>query len=253
MEKVIQKKLNEEVKAGKKSFALLIDPDKVHDTSALQKLVNAAIENKVDYFFVGGSLITSDRLSGTVSLIQESTNIPVILFPGSNLYIDLQADAILFLSLISGRNPDLLIGQHVMSAPILKRSKMEVWSTGYMLIDGGRETAVSYMSNTNPIPHDKYDIAASTAIAGELLGQQLIYMDAGSGAINMISEKMITSVKRSISVPLIVGGGINTAQKAKNAWKAGADIVVVGNAVEKDPELLLALTEAQNQVNAFSY
>lgn len=230
-------------------FALLIDPDKVHDRASLQRLINVAIENEVDFFFVGGSLIVSDFLSSCISDIKSATDIPIILFPGNNQYIDLQSDAILYLSLISGRNPDLLIGQHVLSAPILKRSKMEVWPTGYMLIDGGNKTSVSYMSNTNPIPHDKSDIAVSTAIAGELLGLQLIYMDAGSGADKMISEKMIASVKRAIDIPLIIGGGINSVAKAKNAWKSGADVVVVGNAIEQNSQLLIEMTEAKILLN----
>lgn len=247
-----KKKLNQLIRQkvnGRKFFALLIDPDKVHDRASLQRLINVAIENEVDFFFVGGSLIVSDFLSSCISDIKSATDIPVILFPGNNQYIDLQSDAILYLSLISGRNPDLLIGQHVLSAPILKRSKMEIWPTGYMLIDGGNKTSVSYMSNTNPIPHDKSDIAVSTAIAGELLGLQLIYMDAGSGADKMISEKMIASVKRAVDIPLIIGGGINSVAKAKSAWKSGADVVVVGNAIEQNPQLLIEMTEAKILLN----
>lgn len=247
--KKILSSLNNSAGEGRKSFALLIDPDKVQNLLELQRLIHTAIENKVDYFMVGGSLILSDFLGPCISHIKAQTEIPVVLFPGNNQYIDLQADAILYLSLISGRNADLLIGQHVLSAPILKRSKIEVWATGYMLVDGGNKTSVSYMSNTNPIPHDKYDIAMSTAIAGELLGQQLIYMDAGSGADYMISERMIASVKRAIDIPLIIGGGINTVQKAKSAWKSGADVIVVGNAIEKNPNLLIEITEAKTLLN----
>ncbi len=241
--------LEGESASGKKSFAVLIDPDKVHELSSLQRCIHTAIENKVDYFLVGGSLIVGNDLGSCINYIKSQTTIPVILFPGNNQHIDLQADAILYLSLVSGRNPDLLIGQHVLSAPILKRSKIEVLSTGYMLIDGGRDTSVSYMSNTTPIPHDKIDIAMSTAIASELLGQKIIYMDAGSGANMAISEKMIASVKRAIDIPLMIGGGIDNVQKAKSAWKSGADIIVVGNAIEKSPELLIELTEAKSQLN----
>jgi putative glycerol-1-phosphate prenyltransferase len=245
----ILNKLQLEAAESKKSFALLIDPDKVNDLLELQRVIHTAIENEVDYFMVGGSLILSDFLGPCISHIKSQTEIPVILFPGNNQYIDLQADAILYLSLISGRNADLLIGQHVLSAPILKRSKIEVLSTGYMLIDGGNKTSVSYMSNTNPIPQDKYDIAMSTAIAGELLGQQIIYMDAGSGAENAISERMIASVKRAVDIPLMIGGGINSVQKAKSAWKSGADVIVVGNAIESNPELLIEITEAKSLIN----
>jgi putative glycerol-1-phosphate prenyltransferase len=249
MKQKILDKLSQGSQEGVKYFALLIDPDKVDALPDLKQLIHVAIENKVDFFLVGGSLIIGDALGACISFIKSQTDIPVILFPGNNQYIDLQADAIFYLSLISGRNADLLIGQHVLSAPILKRSKIEVLSTGYMLIDGGKSTSVSYMSNTTPIPYDKVDIAMSTAIASELLGQKLIYMDAGSGAKINISEKMIASVKRAIDIPLIVGGGINNVQKAKSAWKSGADVVVVGNAIEKSPELLIALTEAKSQMN----
>ncbi len=247
--KTILNNFNLSVSECKKAFALLIDPDKVHNLKELQRVIHTAIECKVDFFMVGGSLILSDFLGPCISHIKDQTDIPVVLFPGNNQYIDLQADAILYLSLISGRNPDLLIGQHVLSAPILKKSNIEVWPTGYMLIDGGNKTSVSYMSNTNPIPKDKFDIAVSTAIAGELLGQQLIYMDAGSGADQVISERMIASVKRAIDIPLIIGGGINNVQKAKSAWKSGADVVVIGNAIEKDPELLIEITEAKTLLN----
>ncbi|MFQ3214638.1 MAG: phosphoglycerol geranylgeranyltransferase [Marivirga sp.] len=249
MKQKILEKLSQGSKEGIKYFALLIDPDKVDALPDLKQLIHVAIENKVDFFLVGGSLIIGDALGACIAFIKSQTDIPVILFPGNNQYIDLQADAIFYLSLISGRNADLLIGQHVLSAPILKRSKIEVLSTGYMLIDGGKSTSVSYMSNTTPIPYDKVDIAMSTAIASELLGQKLIYMDAGSGAKINISEKMIASVRRAIDIPLIVGGGINNVQKAKSAWKSGADVVVVGNAIEKSPDLLIALTEAKSQMN----
>ena len=165
-------------KNGIKSFAVLIDPDKVEDLGNVVKLVNLCVENKVDYIFVGGSLIVNDNFSNVISTIKSNSNIPTIIFPGNNIQIDPSADAILFLSLISGRNPDMLIGQHVLSAPILKRSKLEVISTGYMLINSGNQTSASYMSNTTPIPGNKPTIASSTAMAGEMLGLQMIYLDA---------------------------------------------------------------------------
>jgi len=249
MKKKILEQLSDAQAYNRKFFALLIDPDKAEKAPDLKKLIHVAIENQVDFFLVGGSLIMGNALSACITFIKSQTDIPVILFPGNNQYIDLQADAILYLSLVSGRNPDLLIGQHVLSAPILKRSSIEVLSTGYMLIEGGKDTSVSYMSNTTPIPSDKIDIAMSTAMASQLLGQKLIYMDAGSGALTNISEKMITSVKRSIDIPLIVGGGINSVQKAKNAWKSGADIIVVGNAIEQSTDLLIGITEAKSQLN----
>ena len=222
----------------RKSVAVLIDPDKVDDPAKLLSLINQAAESCVDFFFVGGSIITTSNLSEVVRTIKENVNIPVVLFPGSSLHIDPSADAILFLSLISGRNPDLLIGQHVQAAPILKNSRMEVMPTGYVLVNSGKTTSVAYISNTTPIPEDKFSLAACTAMAGEMLGLQLIYLDAGSGADREISQKMINTVRKSVSTPLIVGGGINNAQKALAAFEAGADLIVIGNAVEKNPDLL---------------
>jgi len=227
---------------GKKQFAILIDPDKENEDS-LENLCELANQYKVDYLFVGGSLLTQDCLSDCIEVIKLHTQIPVVLFPGDNLQINSHADAILFLSLISGRNPDLLIGKHVISAPILKDSGVEVVSTGYMLIDGGTPTSVSYMSNTTPIPANKRDIAVCTAMAGEMLGLKLIFMDAGSGAVNPVGENIITAVKKSIDIPLIIGGGIRSAEQAKAAYSAGADVVVVGNAIEKNKELIREIAQ----------
>jgi phosphoglycerol geranylgeranyltransferase len=228
---------------GKKSIAVLVDPDKTEDSTRLKQLINLASENCIDFFFVGGSLVTTTNLSSVINLIKENVNIPVILFPGSTLQIDPGADGILFLSLISGRNPDLLIGQHVIAAPILKNNKIEVMPTGYILINSGKITSVAYISNTTPIPDDKYSLAACTAMAGEMLGLQMIYIDAGSGAEKEINAKMISSVRKAIDVPLIVGGGINTVQKAITALEAGADMIVIGNALEKDPDLLIDIAD----------
>lgn len=227
----------------KKSIAVLVDPDKAEDPARLLHLINLASENCVDYFFVGGSLVTSANLSDVVRRIKENVTLPVILFPGNAIQVEASADAILFLSLISGRNPELLIGQHVVAAPIIKNTRLEVISTGYMLINSGKITSVAYISNTMPIPDDKYSVAASTAMAGQMLGLQTIYIDAGSGAEKEISTRMIGSVRKSISIPLIVGGGINSARKAISALEAGADMIVIGNALEKDPDLLTEVSE----------
>ena len=235
--------------AGRKALAVLIDPDKVQDTAACMRIVNMSIENRVDFFFVGGSLITGDNFGEIVRLVKQESNLPVVLFPGSNLHIEAAADAILFLSLISGRNPELLIGQHVVAAPVLKRSRMEVLPTGYMLVDAGNHTTVSYMSNTTPIPRDKPSVAACTAMAGEMLGLKLIYLDAGSGATQPVDSKMIRLVRNSISVPLIVGGGIDNRYKATRALEAGADVIVVGNALEKNPSLLIELSDLTQSYN----
>jgi putative glycerol-1-phosphate prenyltransferase len=233
---------------GVKSFAVLIDPDKT-DTSTCLQLIRNSVENKVDFFFVGGSLITGNNMGQVIKLIKTHTSVPVILFPGSNLHIDMSADALLFLSLISGRNPDFLIGQHVISAPILKKSSLEILPTGYILVDSGKQTTVSYMSNTTPIPYDKPEIAACTAMAGEMLGLKLMYLDAGSGAQRAVSSKMISTVRRSVDVPLIVGGGIRSASEAYEAMLAGADIIVIGNGIEKNPALLAEVSEKIDDYN----
>ncbi len=233
---------------AKKGFAVLIDPDKINDQS-LNQTIEIAVKSKVDYFFVGGSLVVTDTLDTVVASIKKQCNIPVILFPGSPDQITPKADALLYLSLISGRNAELLIGQHVISAPFVKKSGLEIISVGYMLIDGGSPTTVSYISNSNPIPANKNDIALCTAMAGEMLGQKLIYMDAGSGAQNAIPTEMIAKVSAHIQIPLVVGGGITTPEKAKQNCIAGADIIVVGNAVEKDPALIQAIAEAIHSLN----
>jgi len=236
-------------RAGKKSFAVLIDPDKVNDQNVAE-LIELSVSSKVDYFFVGGSLVVSNYLDQCLQLIRKSCSIPTVLFPGSPSQVSKYADALLYLSLISGRNAELLIGQHVVSAPIVKKSGLEVMSTGYMVVDGGAPTTVSYISNSSPLPSDKSEIAVCTALAGEMLGMKLIYMDAGSGAKNPISETMITKVAQSISVPLIVGGGIVDPEKAYLNCKAGADVIVVGNAIEKDSSLIREMADAVHSVLA---
>jgi len=182
--------------AGIRRFAVLIDPDEV-DGSALQRLVTLAQESHVDYFFVGGSLVTGDAMDSTIRFLKQHSPIPVVIFPGSVMQVNPQADALLFLSLISGRNPELLIGNQVLAAPYVKKSGIEAIPTGYILIDGGAPTTVSYISNTNPIPADKPEIAACTAMAGELLGMQLMYMDAGSGAKRPIPADVINAVRKN--------------------------------------------------------
>ena len=249
MKKKILETLNDKRAAGLKSFALLIDPDKIQDSGKLVKLINIAVENKVDYFFVGGSLLTGNNLHHVIELVKSNSQLPVVLFPGSTMHIDVSADAVLFLSLISGRNPELLIGQQVIAAPILKRSNLEILPTGYLLVDADNQTTVSYMSNTVPIPADKYSVAVCTAMAGEMLGLKLIYMDAGSGAKYPINSRMIASVRRSIDVPLIIGGGINSVEKALTSLKAGADMLVVGNGIEENPNLLIEVSDAINNLN----
>jgi len=234
---------------GKKKFAVLIDPDKLR-LDAYDEIVSRAIEHKVDYFFIGGSLIVNDVLDNVLVSIREKCDIPLILFPGNSYQLSYRADGILFLSLISGRNADLLIGKHVIAAPFLKLSPLEVLPTGYMLIDGGRPTTVSYMSNTIPIPSNKNDIALTTALAGQYLGLKLIFMDAGSGADIPVSAAMIKAVSSTIDIPLIVGGGIKTPENIEENLEAGADLIVIGDAIEKNATLLPEFAKVFHRFNS---
>lgn len=236
-------KLKQDSSAGRKKFAVLVDPDK-SSTAGLKKLARAAQKAGVDYLFFGGSLLMNFQGEMQIRILKENCDIPVVLFPGSSLQVHSNADAILLLSLISGRNPEMLIGKHVESAALLKASKLEIIPTGYMLAESGRPTSVTYISNTQPIPSDKPEIAVCTAMAGEMLGLKVIYLDAGSGALKPVPAEMISKVRAEISVPLIIGGGITTASKAREALKAGADLIVIGNAIEKNPNLIPEISKA---------
>ena len=227
----------------RKKLAVLVDPDKPSDAQILS-IVDKAKAADVDFFFVGGSLLVTDSLDHCIKLIKENCDIPVLIFPGNSLQISKYCDGFLLLSLISGRNPEMLIGRHVIAAPYLKLYGNEIIPTGYMLIDSGKATSVTYMSDTTPIPHDKDDIAMCTAIAGEMLGLKLIYLEAGSGALVPVSTSMISKVSQMIKIPLIVGGGIKTPEMAADAVKAGADIIVIGTAFEKEPEMLKKYADA---------
>lgn len=244
----IYESILEGAKKKRKKLALLIDPDKFKSIEPLKNGIAAG----VDFIFVGGSLLSQPgSLYRCVETIKKNTDIPLILFPGSTDQIDPHADGILFLSLISGRNPDNLIGKHVISAPILKKTSLEIIPTGYMLIDGGNSTSASYMSNTLPIPYNKTDIAVCTAMAGEMLGLKLIYLDTGSGAINHVSPNMIKEVKKNTGIPLIAGGGIKTPENAYDICTAGADMIVIGTIAEQSPELVSEMVSAVKQSSAY--
>ena len=247
MKQFIYETLLAKKKRGQKSFAVLIDPDNVN-AKKIEELTSLAVSAAVDYLFVGGSLVISNHLDEVVQQIRSHCSIPVILFPGTPSQVSRYADGLLYLSLISGRNPELLIGQHVISAPAVRKSGLEIISTGYMVIDGGAPTTVSYISNASPIPADKNEIALCTAMAGEMLGMKLIYMDAGSGARHPIREEMIAAVASHIEIPLVVGGGIRDAEKAYLNCKAGADVIVVGNAIEKETSLIREMAAAVHSV-----
>lgn len=218
-------------------LVVLVDPGKT-GLRQLHHLIHLSLQHPVDYFFVGGSLANIDQFDQCVSSLKELQPAPVIIFPGNELQIHPAADALLLLSLISGRNPELLIGKHVHAAHTLLRSGLEIIPTGYLLVESGRLTSVAYMSHTLPIPRDKSDIAVATALAGQLLGLKLIYLEAGSGAEQPVPAEMIRAVKSRLSIPLIVGGGIDSESRLQAALEAGADLVVIGNALESQPELL---------------
>ena len=232
----------DKIAAPGKKMAILIDPEKL-SVPAIISTVFSANEAGVRMILVGGSLM-STKMDNVVEIIKKNTSLPVILFPGSLIQLSTKADALLLLTLVSGRNPEFLIGNHVLAAPFIHRSQMEVIPTGYILIDGGNVTSVEYVSNTRPIPADKIDLVVATAMASEMLGQKLIYLEAGSGALNHIPAEVVKEVRKNTSVPLIVGGGINTYEKAKLILDAGADMIVVGTAVEEDINKLGQLIKA---------
>ncbi len=240
----------ENKKEGVKSLAVLIDPDKANE-QYLNQLVEYANKGHISCFFVGGSLLSTQNMNKVVLFLKNHSSIPLVLFPGSVIQIDAKADVLLFLSLISGRNADLLIGKHVEAVPFLKNASLEVVSTGYLLIDGGSPTAASYMSNTNPIPHNKPKIASITAKAGELLGLKLIYLEAGSGASKAVSSKMVQTVSKNINVPLIVGGGIRDKETAAELYEAGADMLVVGTCIEECVDRVLIFSSLLKKHSKF--
>lgn len=225
--------INNKIKQGKKIFALLIDPDKSDSQHVSALLSEAELAPGPDIILVGGSIVFNG-IENTIARVKKVTSKPVFLFPGSTLQVAPNADGILLLSLISGRNPEFLIGSQVISAPSIKKSKLEVIPTGYMLINCGADTSVSYMSNTAPIPYHKNDIAIATALAGEMLGLKAIYLEGGSGANRPVSSQMISAVRKNIGIPIIVGGGISTNEQLTQVLHAGADMVVVGTAFEND-------------------
>lgn len=234
---------------GIRKIAILIDPDKTKDPEKIAVLAKKINLLQPAFIFVGGSTVHQSDLNTCIQQLKEHTEIPLILFPGSHQQISPHADGILFLSLISGRNPDFLIGHQVASAHTIKEMDLEVIPTGYMLIDGGKPTAVTYISQTTPIPKDQLQIARQTAIAGEMLGLKSIFLDAGSGAKNAVPAEMIETVKSSINCPLIVGGGIRSIAEIDQAFESGADLVVIGNQVETDTDFLLDIKLHLNTYN----
>jgi len=220
---------------NRKLLAILLDPDKILWEN-LGYLIEKINQSPATHIFIGGSHVQNNILDELIIRLNEKINLPIVLFPGNPSQISANADAILFLSLISGRNPDYLIEHQVDAVPILKKTELEIISTGYMLIESGSETAVARVSTTKPLDRNNSDYAMHTAQAGEMLGHKLIYLEAGSGAKQAVPLEMIKKVSNNIEIPLIVGGGIIDLQGIQNAYKAGADLVVIGTAFENDPE-----------------
>lgn len=236
--KSVLEHIKERKKSGDKMLAVLLDPDTYQDSKKLIETISLCNINQVDFIFIGGSLVTHSRFDEFVAEVKEFSSIPLVLFPGDNTQVSSHADAILLLSLISGRNPEYLIGQHVKAAVKLKKSNLEIVPTGYMLVDGNSNTSVSYVSQTIPIPRQKHQIAVSTALAGEQLGMQLIYLDTGSGAQLTVENDMVTELKKHINVPIVIGGGVKDTIHLSNLFDSGADIVVVGNIFEQNARLI---------------
>ena len=239
---MIKSNILKKISSGKKIWCVLIDPDKL-PLEKINHFISLINKSSCDYVLVGGSLVSNYYYNDFIKKIKTISRKPVIIFPGDNQQISNHADGIFLLSLISGRNPDLLIGQHVKSAFKLKASELEILPCGYILIEGDSLTSAIYMSESLPIPKNKSDIAAATALAGELLGLQYIYLDKGSGSKNTVQNDMIKAVKENINIPLIVGGGINDKKDLENVWKAGADIAVIGTSIEKNFNTMLLFDE----------
>ncbi len=226
------------------AYFVLVDPDKIAPET-VAPFIEKATEAGVDAFLVGGSLVMADTFEQCIRSMKGHTSRPVVIFPGSIQQISKSADAILFLSLISGRNAEHLIGDQVLSAPIIKKMNLEAISTGYMLIDGGNVTSAEFMSNTKPIPREKLDIAVAHALAAELIGLKMLYLEAGSGAKQSVPDEMIKKVTQYCSLPVIVGGGICTPEEARNKIKAGASFVVTGTVIEQNSNSMVIKEFAQ--------
>lgn len=246
----VSKILKELHSTGNKGLAWLVDPDKFKNAGLFEEEYAWVKDSRLDFIFVGGSQFSRDNFKEVVSSLKRiAGEIPVVIFPGSQIQLAEEADAVLFLSLISGRNPEYLIGQQVLAAPLVKKMKLEVLPTAYMLVNEGEITSVHYVSQTLPLPNSKPNLAKATALAGFYLGMKYFYMDAGSGAKSPVSCEVIKSVKSVTNNPIIVGGGLDSLEKVKTAYDSGADLLVIGNAIEKDPGFLAEVLEYKAFLN----
>jgi len=246
----VKSKIDELFKSQKKGVAWLIDPDKLLPKEQFETKVREVLDKGLDFFFVGGSLLSQNRLQQIIIFLKEiSPNVPVVIFPGNQLHFCEDADALLFLSLVSGRNPEYLIGQHVTIAPLLAKSSVEVLATAYLLVEGGQLTSVNYISQTLPLPNNKPDLSVATSLAAKFLGMSYFYLDTGSGALQTVPASIISAVKRAVMSPVIVGGGLDSIEKVQNAFVAGADLVVIGNGAEKNPDFLIEVLDMVKEMN----
>lgn len=240
----VEAKITDFYRSGRAALAWLIDPD-AFSPAMVEQMRHRDFAAAVDFIFVGGSLLHRGETAAVVERIKEATEVPVVLFPGSGYQITPAADALLFLVLISGRNPEYLIGKQVEAAPLVARYGMEAIPTGYLLVDGGRMGSVHYISATLPLPADKPDLAATTALAGRLMGQRLMYLDAGSGAVRPVDAALVEAVARQTRLPMIVGGGLRRVEDLTARWEAGATVCVVGNRLEESPDNIWELAQAK--------
>lgn len=249
LEKNIESKdsLYSQIISNEKAIAVLIDPEKTDNAKQLLDLLKKASFAGIDFLFVGGSTVSRKEFTETVNFIKENSSIPLIIFPGSFQQISSKADGLLYLSLLSGRNPDFLIGHHIQSALELIDMDLEIIPTAYLLIDGGTQSSVAYVSQTTPIPRDKYTIVKQTAAAGKLQGKKLIYLDAGSGAKYCVPTEIISDLQ-FLNLPIIIGGGIRSIEQIQEMHKAGANVVVIGNKLEEDSDFLLDIHSYKSAV-----
>lgn len=241
--------IQERINKGQKSLSVLIDPDKVK-TKNIGLTVDLANANGIDFFLIGGSLLLDDVLDKTIYYLKKNSDLPVVLFPGNEMQVHPDADALLLLSLTSGRNAEYLIGKHVSYAPRIKKMNLETISTSYMLIHGSHPSTASYITQTQPIPLNKPEIAVATAMASEMLGHQMIYLEGGSGTSRPVPSQTVAKVKSAVNVPIIVGGGIRTKEKLIENYTNGADIQVIGTVTERYPESVRDLALAKREINA---
>jgi putative glycerol-1-phosphate prenyltransferase len=229
----------QKIQSQKGQIAVLIDPEKTNTEYQIVELVKKASFAQIDFFFVGGSTVSRIDLEKTVKLLKTHSKIPVVLFPGGSHQLSEKADALLYLSLVSGRNPDFLITHHVNSAQEIANMNIELIPTGYILVDGGTKSSVAYISQTTPIPRSQKSIAQNTALAAIFQGKKLIYFDAGSGANEIVPIEFVKQLRNEMEVPIIVGGGIRTIQDIETFKKSGVNVVVIGNHIEENIEFLL--------------